>query len=53
MGLQKSQFHKHSKDFINIHKNTKSWMRSPITPLQKQPPKVFYEKAVLNKVADL
>ena len=36
------------EEFININYNTKSLWRSSITPLQKQPPEVFYKKAALE-----
>ena len=36
---------------INIHQNAKSLRRKSLTPLQKQPPEVFYKKAVLKNFA--
>ena len=37
-----------SEKFINIHLNKKTLRRSSVTHFKKQPPDVFYKKAVLN-----
>ena len=37
-----------SEKFINIHLNKKTLRRSSVTHFKKQPPEVFYKKAVLN-----
>ena len=42
-----SQSRKFEKS-TNIHQDTKSLRRKSLTPLQKQPPEVFYKKALLN-----